>query len=199
MLPRTWEPSPIAFLSFTEINANAGGGVAEYLSNPVIESEGQEIPPRDTSPRQPELEIAVTAIKELLGLTDEQVEAATGVSRSTLWRLRTGRTGGTRSVTEAPIWRLHSLARAIADVIGIDGLRSWLHAGDPSPAALLARGELALVEQAADRVLFIDHVVPRRGAAVADDDYDPIVPMRSDAVGPSAKPRRVRRPGGRSH
>lgn len=198
VLPRGWEPSPVTFVSFTEVNAPESEWAPRHPSNPVVEGEASEIAADEASPLRSDLEQAVTAIKRLLGLTDEQVEAATGVSRSTLWRLRTGRTGGTRSVTEAPIWRLHSLARAMAERISVEGVRSWLHAGDPSPAVLLAGGQLGLVERAADRVLFPDRAVRRAASAVAEDDYAPVLPRPADVSAPLNRPRRARRPGKRS-
>lgn len=198
LMPRSWEPSSVTFVAYAEVNAPGSDRTPWYPTNPMVELETPEAPDDQVAAPRSDIEQAVTAIKDLLGLTDEQVEAATGVSRSTLWRLRTGRTGGTRSVTEAPIWRLHSLARAMAERIGIDGTRGWLHAGDPSPAALLGDGELRLVERAADRILFPDQVDRRGASAVAEDDYEPTLPRPVEATIPRSRPRRARRPGDRS-
>lgn len=197
-LTRGWEPSLVTCFSFTEVNAPLAERALGHPANPVAEPETPDVEAMQAPQQRSNLEQAVSAIKQLLGLTDEQVEAATGVSRSTLWRLRTGRTGETRSVTEAPIWRLHGLARAMAERIGVEGVRSWLHAGNPSPAVLLADGQLALVERAADRVLFPDRAMPRSAAAVAADDYSPVTPRPADTTAPSNRPRRARRPGDRS-
>lgn len=196
-MPRNWEPSPVTMVSFAELNSPFGDA-SWYPTNPVVELEVSDVAEGEASSSRSDVEQALIAVKQLLGLTDEQVEGATGVSRSTLWRLRTGRTSGTRAVTEAPIWRLHSLARALVDRIGVDGARSWLHGGEPSPAALLAGGDLGLAEQAADPILFPDRAARRGYAAVAEDDYEAVVPLSSDATGPTKRPRRARRPGERS-
>jgi hypothetical protein len=130
----------------------------------------------------PTVDAAVTDIKAWLGLSDLQIEAATGISRSTLWRLRTGRTTESRSTTDAPVWRLHALAAALTRVLGSDGARGWLHAGQPSPAQLLEAELLSDVERAADRVLFQDSPYEATFAGVADDDYDSSspAPLTSD-------------------
>ncbi len=198
VMPRGGKPSPVTFFSFAQINAPESERAPWYPTNPVVEPESTETAEDEVLQSRSDVEQAVATIKQLLGLTDEQVEAATGVSRSTLWRLRTGRTGGTRSVTEAPIWRLHSLARAMAERIGVEGVRSWLHAGDPSPAALLGGGELGIVERAADLILFPDRPSRRGASAVAEDDYEPVLPRPAGAAAPLNRPRRARRPGERS-
>lgn len=197
VMPRGWEPSPVAFVSYAEVNALESERGPWYATNPVVEH-GVPATEDELPEARSDVERAAASLKQLLGLTDEQLEAATGVSRSTLWRLRTGRTSGARSVTEAPIWRLHSLARAMAERIGVDGARSWLHAGDPAPADLLAAGELGLVERAADLILFPDRTSRRAASAVAEDDYAPELPRPVDATAPKNRPRRARRPGERS-
>jgi transcriptional regulator with XRE-family HTH domain len=196
MLPQGWEVSPVAS-SFTEATDPASQPTPRQLTNPAVEPETPWVPADEALQPHSDVEQALSVIKQLFGLTDEQVEAATGVSRSTLWRLRTGRTGETRSITEAPIWRLHGLARAMAERGGVEGVRSWLHAGDPSPAALLSSGQLGLVERAADELLFPDRGEPRSASAVADDDYAPVLPRSADVTAPVNRPRRARRPGDR--
>jgi transcriptional regulator with XRE-family HTH domain len=195
VLPRSWEPSLITYLAFTEVVPSLEASLSHL--NPVTELDDSPAGSDDVYHPGADLEQAVTTIKQLLGLTDEQLEAATKVSRSTLWRLRTRRTGEARSVTEAPIWRLHGVARAMTARLGAEGVRSWLHAGDPSPVALLRSGELGLFERAADGVLFSDHVSSRPAAAVTEDDYAPVMPQPA-ALKPTKRPRRVRRPGDRS-
>ena len=145
-------------------------------------------------PPVPGLEVGITSIKDALGLTDSQIESATGVSRSTLWRLRTGRTTNTRQATGAPVWRLHALAAALVRALGPEGARGWIHSGEPSVASALSRGDLAAVEQAADRVIF-RNVVERQGAAaVAEDDYASAPSQPDNAAQPMRRPRRAIRP-----
>jgi hypothetical protein len=138
------------------------------------------------------VEVALTEIKEMLGLTDLQLEAATGISRTTFWRMRTQRTADTRSVTEAPIWRLHALGRVLVDRMGRESVKGWLHSGTPSPISRLESGDVAGVEAAADKILFPDPAIRRSSAAVADDDFAAVV-TRPEGSTDSPRARRVRR------
>jgi transcriptional regulator with XRE-family HTH domain len=181
-LPSAWNAS-VAYAVFSQFGEAAG----LFAENP----------PADADRRRPPaagLEAGIATIKDALGLTDAQVESATGVSRSTLWRLRTGRTSGTRKVTEAAVWRLHALATALVRTLGPEGARGWLHGGEPSLAALLSRGDLAGVEQAADRIIFQDVAERRSAAAVAEDDYADAPPPMSRTAPSSRPPRRAIRP-----
>jgi len=158
-----WEAAPFLRLVGL-VQASSEPGWARVSENPPVDLLTDEVAPTD-------VDGAVSSIKDLLGLTDAQVEAATGISRSTLWRIRAGRTSGTRSVTAAPVWRLYALARSLTSVLGVGGVRGWLHAGDPSPSSLLAGGGLADVERRAGRIIFPDPATPRSFAGVAEDDY----------------------------
>jgi hypothetical protein len=156
-----------------------------------------ENPPADSGSAEPSLlglGAGITGIKNALGLTDSQIESATGVSRSTLWRLRTGRTTGTHQATEASVWRLHGLAAALVRALGPEGARGWIHSGEPSLASALSRGDLAAVEQAADRVIFRNVVERRSAAAVAEDDYANAPSHPYSTTQPPRPPRRALRP-----
>jgi transcriptional regulator with XRE-family HTH domain len=195
-LPRQWENSATTLYAYADVAPGVSGRTTvESGHNPPADSDERPaaLGALDTS----DLESAVSEIKRHLGLTDEQIQSATGVSRSTLWRLRTGRSEGARSVTEAPIWRLHSLTRALTERVGVEGVRSWLHGGDPSPAALLTSGDLEGVECAADRLVFGDETRHRSYAAVSDDDFEPQLPPPTATAMPTRRPRRARRPGDR--
>jgi hypothetical protein len=125
----------------------------------------------DESERTTTVDYAVGEIKKILGLSDTAIEHATGVSRTTLWRLRSGRTSDARLETERPVWRLHAVALAARAALD-DGVRSWLHAGSPSPLSLLESGDIAQVEQTLARTLFADPATQSHSSA-SDDDYRP--------------------------
>src|SRR3546814_15749227 len=99
-LQRGWGPSPI---TMWVANSGTDDRAFAQLTNPVID----EALPDDTATAGPDLAAAVATIKGVLGLTDDQPQAATGVSRTSLWRLRTGRSDEPRSVTTAPLCRTH--------------------------------------------------------------------------------------------
>jgi transcriptional regulator with XRE-family HTH domain len=185
MLYSGWEAAPTAQLVGL-IQASAEPVWGRVSENPPVDMPDDDVAPTD-------IEGAVASIKELLGLTDKQLEAATGISRSTLWRMRTGRTSETRSVTEAPVWRLYALTRALTSVLGADGAKGWLHAGDPSPSSLLAEGGLADVERRAGRIIFPDPATPMSFAGVADDDYIDGERAVVEPLSPRRPPRRVLR------
>ena len=190
-IPAGWQPRPLvtSFTSFRRVVVSNVIDPGASFADLLAEADAGDSPTSD-------LESAIVAIKKALGLTDTQLESATGVSRSTLWRLRTGRTSDTRSLTEAPVWRLHALATALVRRLGLEGARGWLHAGDPSPASLLSDGRLSDVEQAIDRVLFPDPARARRSAAVAADDYSPTAEREVGTAPASPRPpRRGLRPG----
>jgi hypothetical protein len=117
------------------------------------------------------LDDAINEVKNRLMLSEGELQAATGLSRSTLWRLRSDPDSGRRSTTEAAIWRLHALSSALVRVLGADGTRHWLSSGDPSPISLLNSGHVSEVERAADRLLFPRPRVERSFAGVDDSDY----------------------------
>jgi hypothetical protein len=195
-LPSGWEPRPIAmcFTSLVEVRGapHMTGLVGEV--NPTDPQDDVDDPASEWPSAvvgSPTVDAAVTDVKEWLGLNDLQIEAATGISRSTLWRLRTGRTVESRSTTDAPVWRLHALAAALTRVLGSDGARGWLHAGQPSPAQLLETGHLSDVERVADRVLFPDPSRQPTFAGVADDDYDTVGPSSPPPASQTRRPRRA--------
>jgi hypothetical protein len=193
-LPTGWEPRPITVCVTSVIEVRGFWDLTGLLGelDPTgpqsdVEDPASEWPSAVAG--SPTVDSAVTDVKEWLGLNDLQIGAATGISRSTLWRLRTGRTAESRSTTAAPVWRLHALAAALTRVLGSDGARGWLHAGRPSPAQLLEGGHLSDVENAADRMLFPDPSHEPTFAGVADDDYDNGGPSSP----PPPQPRRARR------
>lgn len=200
LLPSGWEPRPMT-MCFTSVIEVGGSSRLTGVVGKALDPHSAEDDPSSEWPSavasSPTVDAAVTDIKEWLGLNELQVEAATGISRSTLWRLRTGRTAESRSKTDAPVWRLHALAAALTRVLGSDGARGWLHAGDPSPAQLLDVGQLSDVERAAGRVLFLDSSHEPTFAVVADDDYDTVAPPPSTGAS-SARGRRARRAPRRS-
>ncbi len=179
-LPSGWEPRPLTMWVGSVVGLGSPSGWEMLADRPGLErSDLVEDPPADVPSAVAGLatvDAAVSDIKQWLGLTDSQVEAATGISRSTLWRLRTGRSAESRSTTDAPVWRLHAVAAGLTRALGSDGARSWLYAGDPAPADLLRAGHLGELEEAASRLLFREFEPARTYAAVADDDYDTAPP-----------------------
>jgi len=195
-LPQSWAPRSMACFTCVEVKPSmVMRDLGSSGANPTAEFDDDPMPEARVIPSPIDLDVAVSDIKASLGLTDALVESATGISRSTLWRLRTGRSSGPRAVTEAPIWRLHSLTTALVNRLGVEGARGWLHSGDPSPAGLLADGQLPEVERLADRVLFADPASQHPGASASEYDHVPFeVPPPAAGTGPS-RPRRVRRRG----
>ena len=161
-----WAPQSLGLVVNTVFDANLDHrvGLSELLDR--VERTGVGEPPTPTFHQ------AVNDIQQWLGFADSHIEAATGISRITLWRQRTGRSGASRSTTDAPVWRLHSLAGALHRALGPDGLLNWLHAGSPSPWDLLRDGHLDEVERAGDRVLFRDPA--QRRFAGADETTDDV-------------------------
>jgi transcriptional regulator with XRE-family HTH domain len=184
----TWIGVPAAWNAASQlVRAGFGESVGSIVQNPSADSGSAES-------SRPGLEAAIGSIKDALGLTDSQIESATGVSRSTLWRLRTGRTTGTRQATEAPVWRLRALADALVRALGAEGARAWIHSGESSLASALSRGDLAAVERAADRIIFRNVVERRAASAVADDDYPDAPSHPQSTAQPPRPPRRALRP-----
>jgi hypothetical protein len=168
--------------------------VLEDIPRPPSDAGHAGNPPSELEPTDPpvsDIEGAIRLIKEVWGVTDVQIEAATGVRRSTLWRLRTGRTSEARSVTSAPLWRLRGLAQGLERMLSRDGARDWLHTGNPSPVSLLEAGDLETFERCADRILFQDPATARTASAAADDDYERPEPSADVRPPVNRRPRRA--------
>lgn len=96
---------------------------------------------------------AADELRRWLGLTYEELEAATGIGRTTFhyWR----REGGTpRPITMRKLLRVHALARAVVATLGADGARTWFSAGPERPLDLLLAGKIEAAEEAAAALLF---------------------------------------------
>jgi transcriptional regulator with XRE-family HTH domain len=181
-LPVVWNPS----------DTSAVLAIVGFASAVAAHDIPQTDPPADGSERpEAALESAIAELKDMLGITDSDIEDATGISRSTLWRLRERGTTP-RAATATKVWRLHALATALVRTLGADGAQGWLNAGDPSPRTLLVRGDLADVERRADSVLFAVPTV-RSHAAPAEDDYSQAPDMLPLDVPPTRQPGRARR------
>lgn len=166
-LPEGWTPRPMTMCVVVQPR-QSDSGHETALTGPT-EDPPSELP--SAVSQEATVEAALKDITRWLGLSDVQIAGATGIDRSTLWRLRSkGATA--RPATEAPVWRLHALAAAAARLLEPAGAKSWLHAGEPSPAALLSDGKLAEVERQLDQVLFTGNNPQTTFAAVADDDYE---------------------------
>ena len=95
----------------------------------------------------------ISELRRNLQLSIDDISATTGISRRTLFLWQSGRVTP-RSSTMRPLWRLHALTRAVVEILDVAGVRSWLHAGDPSPFDQLVAGRMDLVEDEANRIIF---------------------------------------------
>ena len=157
--------------------------------------------PHATAAAAPELEapesrelVAVEELREWLGLTYEQIAAATSIGLRTVhhWK-QVG--AAPRPRTVRTLWRLHALVHSIRRTLGVDDAVRWLRTGMPSPIDLIVAGELATVENQARRLLFVEPIGERRFSGVTtEDEPASTVAQRGRSVRRSARrPRIVRR------
>jgi hypothetical protein len=170
-MPSEWSPEPtwLFIRSMWDVGLDVLDEVPHTSAVSIHDRMDTEVAAELAMPR-PTLESALTNIHDWFGFSDGQIEAATGVSRTTLWRLRTGKINDSRSNTDSSIWRLQALASSLIAVLGQQRTMSWLHSGSPSPADLLLSGRFDDAERASDRVLF-PGPLSRSFSAVSDDDY----------------------------
>lgn len=92
-------------------------------------------------------------IRRVLSLTYDDLEATTGIGRTTFlyWR----RTGGTpRPATMRKLSRVHALVRAVVAHAGLEGTRAWFSSGTQSPLSLLLAGNLDELENKVHALVF---------------------------------------------
>lgn len=92
---------------------------------------------------------AISSVQTVLGLTTEELSAATGVGLRTLRRWRSPHAVRPRRRTVRAVWRLYVTASALKNGLGVQGVATWIHVGSPSPMDLLAAGDLATFERLA--------------------------------------------------
>ncbi len=146
----------------------------------------QEIVTRD----QPELD-AVRAFKRLgewLSVGDEDIAAAVGIGRTTVYSWQRENREPRRGTAQR-LYEYHAVLSALRRRLGPEGLTLWLSAGEPSHRDLLLAGKLESVEGAVDRQLFGERVPGSdfawrgndRGQNVASSDSEPLRPSRRKA------------------
>jgi DNA-binding transcriptional regulator YiaG len=137
----------------------------------------------------------INGLRQTLPLTIDDIAASTGISRRTLFLWQSGRVTP-RPATMRPLWRLFALVKAVVEIIGVEGARSWLNAGEPSPFERLLAGRIDLVEDDANRIIFRQSSLrPPRSAGArpeADDDEVVAVSRGVKARTSDRKPQRLR-------
>jgi hypothetical protein len=96
---------------------------------------------------------AINGIAELFAVSAEDVAAAAGIGRTTPMNWQ--RTGATpRPSTVRDLWRIYGLAMRLRAVLGWEGTKSWIRAGEPSPLAMLESGDVGTWERAVDGISY---------------------------------------------
>jgi DNA-binding transcriptional regulator YiaG len=142
--------------------------------------------------------VAVEELREWLGLTYEQIAAATSIGLRTVHHWKQMGTAP-RPRTVRTLWRLHALVHSIRRTLGVDEAMRWLRTGMPSPVDLIVAGELATVEDQARRLLFIEPIGERRfsGVPTEDEPASPVTRRGRSVCRATRRPRIVRRETGR--
>lgn len=120
----------------------------EALSVPV----GTQYPTRASRRGTSALD-AIDAISELFVMDAEDIASIVGIGRTTpmYWR----RTNGVpRPSTVRQLWRLYGLAMSLSAVFGLEGTKSWLRSGHPSPLSILEGGNLDAFESLVGREVY---------------------------------------------
>ncbi len=140
--------------------------------------------------------VAVEELRQWLGLTYEQVAAATSIGLRTVHHWK-GAGAAPRPRTVRTLWRLHALVSSIRRTLGVGEATQWLHTGMPSPIDLIVAGELTIVENQARRLLFVEPVGERRFSGVMNAEPPSNPAERGRSVRRSTRrPRIVRRETG---
>lgn len=138
------------------------------------------------------------ACKELaswLGLTDEEITEIVGARRTTLYSWKRGTEP--RKRTARRLYQLHGTVRALRNVLGGEGLRSWLSDSRPRPLSLLEQGKQDEFERLADAMIFPRERTPRRrlDAAWSPEAGGRTPPAATDDIRKRASKVRSRRLG----
>jgi DNA-binding transcriptional regulator YiaG len=140
---------------------------------------------------------AVEDLRRWLGVTYEQVAAATNIGLRTVhhWK-QSG--AAPRPRTVRTLWRLHSLVHSIRRTLGPEEATGWLRSSSPSPLDLILAGDLAAVEDKARGLLFGEPIGERRfsGLAIVDQAVQPAARGRRTVARATRMPKIARRGAG---
>jgi hypothetical protein len=166
-------------------------------------------PPQDASPflelarhyvtrvqPQPDPEVAETRayrtfveLADWLGMTQEKTANLLGMGRTTplAWQ----REGHEPQPARARrLYQTHALVSTLMRRLGREEMRRWLEAGDPTPLALIAQGDVTGADDLADELIFGTAPSRERLGTWVEETTDRDPPAAQSTQG---QPRRLRR------
>ena len=142
------------------------------------------------APAQPESRAYRTFVElaDWLGMTQEETANVLGIGRTTplAWRRGTE----PQPARARRLYQTHALLSTLVRRLGRDEVRRWLVAGDPSPLALIAQGDVTGADDLADELIFGTAPSRERLGAWVEEPVDTEPSAGEPKHGP---PRRVRR------
>jgi hypothetical protein len=143
----------------------------------------------DPKPREPRAYRTFVELAEWLEMTQEETARLLGMGRTTplSWR----RAGHEPQPARARrLYQTHALVSTLRRRLGQDAMRRWLDAGDPSPLALIAQGDVTGADDLADELIFGTAPSRERLGAWVEEPADTDPSAAEPKQGP---PPRVRR------
>lgn len=167
------------------------------LHHTPLRSEPKSEVPAQPLLKTPNLGQVAETLTQSLGLTYDDLEAITGVSRSTFlhWKRVPGVVP--RASTSHRLLRFYAIARAIVDKLGPVEAGAWLRSGSPSKLDALKMGDYESVERELADMLFSDMSLGREEHRVfrPEADFEVSLPDgRSQLQRSKRSPRRARLP-----
>jgi hypothetical protein len=161
----------------------------QHGRGPVVEHEPELVRELGPNVRKTRAYRTFVELADWLGLTQAQTAELLGMGRTT--PLAWEREGHEPQPARARrLYQTHALVSTLVRRLGREDTRRWLEAGDPSPLALIGKGDVTRADDLADELIFGTYPSPERLGGWAEEGTDTDPPAANLKEAP---PRRVRR------